>query len=87
MLTGGLVGGIIGPELSKHTRDLFAVPFLGAYASLIVFCLITLVLLAYLRIPPPSVAERHEPVRPLARDHGASPPSSSPCWLGAWATA
>jgi len=65
VLTGGLVGGIIGPELSKHTRDLFAVPFLGAYASLIVFCLITLVLLAYVRIPPPSAAERHEPVRPL----------------------
>jgi len=67
VLTGGLVGGIIGPELSKYTRDLFAVPFLGAYASLIVFCLITLALLAYLRIPPPSEAERHEPARPLAR--------------------
>ncbi|MBE0623887.1 MAG: MFS transporter [Burkholderiales bacterium] len=67
VLTGGLVGGIIGPELSKYTRDLFAVPFLGAYASLIVFCLITMALLAYIRIPPPSVAERHEPVRPLAQ--------------------
>lgn len=67
VLTGGLVGGIIGPELSKHTRDLFAVPFLGAYASLIVFCLITMALLAFIRIPPPSSAERHEPVRPLAQ--------------------
>ena len=67
VLTGGLVGGIIGPELSKHTRDMFAVPFLGAYASLIVFCLVTMVLLAYIRIPPPSAAERHEPVRPLAQ--------------------
>ena len=65
VLTGGLVGGIIGPELSKHTRDLFPVPFLGAYASLIVFCLITLVLLAYIRIPAPSVTERREPVRPM----------------------
>ena len=67
VLTGGLVGGIIGPELSKYTRDMFAVPFLGAYASLIVFCLITMGLLAFIRIPAPSVAERHEPVRPLAR--------------------
>ena len=67
VMTGGLVGGIIGPEMSKHTRDMFAVPFLGAYASLIVFCLITMVLLAFIRIPPPSVAERHEPVRPLAQ--------------------
>ncbi len=67
VLTGGLVGGIIGPELSKRTKDMFAVPFLGAYASLIVFCLITMVLLAYIRIPPPSAAERREPVRPLAQ--------------------
>lgn len=70
VLTGGLVGGIIGPELSKHTRDLFAVPFLGAYASLIVFCLITMALLAFIRIPAPSIAERHEPVRPLAQIMG-----------------
>ena len=67
VLTGGLVGGIIGPELSKHTRDLFPVPFLGAYASLIVFCLITMALLAFIRIPSPTAAERHEPVRPLSR--------------------
>ena len=33
------------------------------------FCLITLVLLAYLRIPPPSEAERHEPARRWRR-HG-----------------
>ncbi len=67
VMAGGLVGGIIGPEMSKHTRDMFAVPFLGAYASLIVFCLITMALLASIRIPQPSVAESHEPVRPLAR--------------------
>ncbi|TSA16575.1 MAG: MFS transporter [Betaproteobacteria bacterium] len=67
VLTGGLVGGIIAPELSKYTRDMFAVPFLGAYASLVVFCLITMVLLAFIRIPAPSEAERDEPVRPLAQ--------------------
>ena len=67
VMTGGLVGGIIGPEMSKHTRDMFAVPFLGAYASLIVFCLITMVLLAFIRIPQPGAAERHEPARPLAQ--------------------
>jgi len=65
VLTGGLVGGMLGPELSKHTRDMFPVPFLGAYASLIVFCLFTLVLLAFLRVPEPSTAERHERGRPL----------------------
>ncbi len=67
VLTGGLVGGILGPEMSKYTRDMFAVPFLGAYASLIVFCLITMALLAFIRIPQPGAAERNEPVRPLAQ--------------------
>ncbi len=70
VLTGGLVGGIIGPEMSKHTKDMFSVPFLGAYASLVVFCLITMTLLAFIRIPEPSQVERHEPVRPLARIMG-----------------
>lgn len=65
VMTGGIVGGIVGPELSKHTKDLLPVPFLGAYASLIVFCLITLLLLAFIRIPKPTEAERREPGRPL----------------------
>ncbi len=67
VMAGGLLGGIIGPEMSKHTRDMFAVPFLGSYASLIAFCLVTMVLLAFLRIPQASVAERQAPARPLAR--------------------
>ena len=66
VMAGGIVGGVLGPELSKWTKDLFAVPFLGAYASLILFCLVTMQLIAFLRIPPPSDAERHEPARPLA---------------------
>ena len=66
VMTGGIVGGIIGPEMSKWTKDLFAVPFLGAYASLIVFCLITLALLAFIRIPQPTVAEQNDQGRPLA---------------------
>lgn len=65
VLAGGLVGGIIGPEMSTYTRSLFAIPFLGSYASLIVFCLITMGLLAFIRIPAPSVTEQHEPGRPL----------------------
>jgi MFS family permease len=67
VMTGGLVGGIIGPEMSTHTRDMFAVPFLGAYASLILFCLVTMGLLAFIRIPQTGVAERAEPARPLAQ--------------------
>ncbi len=66
VMASSIVGGIIGPEMTKYSKDLFAVPFLGAYASLIVFCLITLVLLWFIRIPPPSEAERKEHARPMA---------------------
>jgi MFS family permease len=65
VMASSIVGGIVGPELSKYTKDLFPVPFLGAYASLILFCLVTMVLLAFIRIPPPSEAERKEPARAL----------------------
>lgn len=67
VMAGGIVGGIIGPELSKVTKDLFAVPFLGAYASLIGFCLVTMLLLCFIRIPQPGDAERNDPTRPLAK--------------------
>ena len=66
VMAGGIVGGILGPELSKWTKDMFAVPFLGAYASLILFCIVTMVLIAFIRIPRPSAGERNEPARPLA---------------------
>ena len=66
VMASGIVGGIVGPELSKYTKDMFAIPFLGAYASLILFCLITLVLLAFIRIPPPTESERKDQPRPLA---------------------
>ena len=35
VMAGGLVGGIIGPEMSKHTRELVQPTFLASYASLI----------------------------------------------------
>jgi MFS family permease len=65
VMASSIVGGIVGPELSKYTKDLFPIPFLGAYASLILFCLVTLVLLAFIRIPPPTEAELREPARAL----------------------
>ena len=66
VMASGILGGIIGPELSKYSKDMFPIPFLGAYASLILFCIATMVLLSFIRIPPPSEAERKEPARPLA---------------------
>ena len=65
VMAGGLVGGIIGPEMSKLTRDLVQPTFLASYASLMGFCLVTMAILAGLRIPDPKDAEAHGPTRPL----------------------
>jgi len=65
VMAGGLVGGIIGPEMSKHTIDLARPTYLASYASLMGFCLVTMVILAMLRIPTPHAGEAHGPARPL----------------------
>lgn len=65
VMAGGLVGGIVGPEMSKHTIDLVRPTYFAAYASLMGFCLVTMAILATLRIPTPKAEEAHGPTRPL----------------------
>jgi MFS family permease len=67
VLGGGLVGGIIGPEVSKLTVEALSTRYLGAYLSLMVFLVIVLAVVQLLNIPPPSEAEQREPGRPLAK--------------------
>jgi MFS family permease len=67
VLAGGLVGGIVGPELSKHTVDLLATHYLGAYLSLICFLVVVVLVVQRLDIPVPAAAAHKEPVRPLAQ--------------------
>jgi len=66
VVAGGLVGGLIGPALSKWTRNLHEVEFLAAYASLMAFCVLAMVLLAGLSIPKPQAAASDAPARSLA---------------------
>src|SRR4051812_38135800 len=42
VLAGGVVGGMIGPETAKWSRDLFATPFLGTFIALAAFAVIAL---------------------------------------------
>src|SRR5256712_5090604 len=72
VLAGGLVGGIVGPTLSRWTVDLADKKFEGAYLVLIVFAIATMVLLRFIRIPAPSAAERSASGRPL-REIAAQP--------------
>ena len=65
VLAGGLVGGIVGPNLTRWTVGLLEQKFEGAYLVLIGFALATIVLLRLMRIPPPTAAERSASGRPL----------------------
>jgi len=66
VLAGGLVGGVLGPTTSRITVSLLAPKFLAAYLALIVFALITLALLAQVRIPAPAASEQAARGRPMA---------------------
>jgi MFS family permease len=66
VLAGGLVGGILGPSSSRLTIDLVGAKFEGAYLALILFALVTMVLLRFIRIPAPTASEQAAAGRPLA---------------------
>lgn len=67
VLAGGLVGGIVGPEVSKHTRDLVAPTFAASYASLFVYGLAAMAIAARLRIPPAQDSVSRGSARPLRK--------------------
>src|SRR5437868_2343780 len=58
VLAGGLVGGILGPTLSRWTIGLLDKKFMAAYLVLVAVALVSVVLLRVIRIPAPSAAER-----------------------------
>ncbi|MBI4190230.1 MAG: MFS transporter [Betaproteobacteria bacterium] len=67
VLAGGIIGGILGPETSKVTKDLIAqAAFTGSFLSLGVFCVLAIGLLSLIDIPPLTAAEQKEAGRPLA---------------------
>jgi MFS family permease len=67
VLAGGIIGGFVGPETTKVTKDMIAGnAYAGPYFTLILFALMALVALRWLHIPPLTAAERKEPGRPLA---------------------
>lgn len=67
VMAGGIAGGILGPESTKLTRDLAAPEFIASYASMIGFCLLALILLWFIDIPPLSKEQKKEHGRPLSR--------------------
>jgi MFS family permease len=53
VLAGGILGGVVGPNLASATRNALAVPFVGAYLSLVMVALIGLLVMS--RIPFPAL--------------------------------
>lgn len=66
VLAGGLVGGIVGPAVSRWTRELAQPTYLATYASLAIFCLAAMAILSRLSLPPVHEAAAEGPARPLA---------------------
>ena len=66
VLTGGLIGAVLGPTIATHTKALFAIPFAGAYVSLVVVAVLSMGLMACVQFPalPPKPAG-HSAGRPL----------------------
>jgi MFS family permease len=66
VLAAGIVGGFLGPETSKLTRDLIGGQvYAGAYFSLVAFALMAVLVQSRLHIPPLSAAESKSAGRPL----------------------
>lgn len=64
-LAGGILGGILGPELSKHTRGLMEPAFLATYLTLTGINVLALIITSRLTVPPLPVQAQHAPGRPL----------------------
>jgi MFS family permease len=67
VLAGGIVGGFVGPETSKLTKDLVAGhAYAGPYSSLVGFALLSILALRWLRMPALTEIERKGTGRPFA---------------------
>ena len=71
VLAGGIVGAVVGPNLASATRSLLPVPFVGAYLSLIVVALLSLLALSFVRfaahVTPRRGADSGRPLSQIAR--------------------
>jgi MFS family permease len=71
VLAGGILGGVVGPNLATATRDVLAQPFAGAYLALMFVAALAWVLVSRIQFPPlvdpASAAQPGRTVRELAR--------------------
>lgn len=61
VLSGGVVGAIVGPESSRLTKDLTSEPFVGSFVSLAVLATLAFALIGVLQLPPAVERRATEP--------------------------
>jgi len=66
VLAGGIVGGFLGPESVKLTRDLTSTPFFGSFVALAAYALVALLIQSRLDVPPPVRDQQTERGRPVS---------------------
>jgi MFS family permease len=67
VMAGGLLGAVVGPNLAARTRDVFSVPFAGAYLALAAVALLAMALMAFIEFPPGPVHTASHVGRPLSQ--------------------
>jgi MFS family permease len=68
VMIGGVVAAVLGPEMAKQTKDLFApITFAGGYAGLAALAFMSLVLVQFADLPPPPRRDAADPGRPLGQ--------------------
>jgi MFS family permease len=70
--SGGVVAGVLGPSLARWTHDQWVPLYIGTYAGMVVLHLIVLIVMGFIRFPPPVRASDPTP---------ASGPPARPLWV------
>jgi len=65
VMAGGLLGAVIGPNLAARTRDIYSVPFAGAYIALAAVALVSIAILSFISFPPAPAKSVSRAGRPL----------------------
>ena len=65
VMAGGLLGAVMGPNLAARARDIYSVPFAGAYLALAVVALLSMTILSFIRFPPAPAKSVSHAGRPL----------------------
>ncbi|MDQ0074614.1 putative MFS family arabinose efflux permease [Variovorax boronicumulans] len=66
VMAGGLIGAVAGPNLASATRELFAVPFAGAYIALAAVALLSMAVMRFIDFPAPLTRQQALGGRPLS---------------------